>query len=570
MKKHNLIPNVIAQVSTKISVTVLSVLFLTSCSKKVDESIPEPQKIKTEKFSVADAQANLSFAKDQYLKMISHIENNRNLHFRPACKERSEMICIPRSEEHGVIFMDKYEKWTNGFFPGLMWKLLANNENITWATGEEQKMYNSAKHFQQALKGDATLDNTHDLGFMLYDSYGEALNYHRLDEQTRQQYLHLLDIGRETLASRYTDEKGVIKSWDFIPNMKLTTIENGEQKVGLYSLSNPWTYPVIIDNMMNLEYLLDSDVKRYHEIALNHAKTTLANHYFFDEVDTAKQYPLSYHVFDYGANKPGNWQGVGNISAWARGQGWSLYGFLTVVEAMEKSKIDLANAHHYPDFNAHLQRLLGSIEHLLKDDYIPYWDFFATRDNAAEYAENVSPDTAIYSGILELCSKRLEEHITPYKGYRPQKLNASILSKESIELLQGKKNWYGEDVLQDDKLIPCGSKPYPKSHKKIPRDTSAAAIYASALYRYATITLDETAKVKYSALADNIMAELSSHYRTDRNNTRPHSFDYGFVLAEATGDMGNAGEIDTPIVYGDFYFVEANIRKIKYEKSNKK
>lgn len=42
---------------------------------------------------------------------------------------------------------------------------------------------------------------------------------------------------------------------------------------------------------------------------------------------------------------------------------------------------------------------------------------------------------------------------------------------------------------------------------------------------------------------------------------------YGFVLAEATSDIGNTGEIDKPIGYGDFYFVEANMRKIVYEQN---
>ena len=61
------------------------------------------------------------------------------------------------------------------------------------------------------------------------------------------------------------------------------------------------------------------------------------------------------------------------------------------------------------------------------------------------------------------------------------------------------------------------------------------------------------------------MLELTQNYRTDNNKTRENSLDFGFILAEATGNMGSAGEIDTPIVYGDFYFVEANIRKIAYE-----
>ncbi|WP_016956462.1 hypothetical protein [Catenovulum agarivorans] len=553
MKKQNLVTMLVSSV------------LITGCSQQQQTEIQPTQPSSVNTFTLEQARENLTFSKDQYLKMIDHVENKRHQYNRPECEQDPSMICIPRSQEHGGIFMEKYAKWTNGFFPGLMWKLLANKQEIKWNEGEEQKLYESAKYFQQALEADATLASTHDLGFMLYDSYGEALHYEGLDSATRQQYIQLLDTGRATLATRFSDEKGAIKSWDFAPHMKLTTIENGKQKVDLYSLSDPWTFPVIIDNMMNLEYLFDSDVARYHHIAFSHAEQTMANHYFYDENDTAKQYPLSYHVFDYGENKPGNWQGLGNVSAWARGQGWSLYGYLTVVEAMARSKTDLSK---YPDFEAHLHRLLASVEHLLADEYVPYWDFWAARDNAYEYAENKSPETAVYSGILELCAKRLEDHITPYKGYRPQVLQASMLSEESLKRLAGKKNWYGEDVIQGDKLIPCGSKPYPASHQKIPRDTSASALFASAFYRFATITKDTELRQRYAKLADNIMLELTKNYRVDRNNTRETSLDFGFVLAEATGNMGSAGEIDTPIVYGDFYFVEANIRKIAYELSH--
>ncbi|AWB65389.1 hypothetical protein C2869_02560 [Saccharobesus litoralis] len=552
---------------------ISSLLVLAGCSKQpeVEEAKPMAKTVtkpvtapatQSFSFSVTMAQDNLTFAKDQYLKMISHVENKQNLYYRPECKQDPSMLCIPRSQEHGAIFVDKYGKWTNGFFPGVMWKLLSNKDNIQWSSGQEQKLYDSAKYFQQALESDVGRTSTHDLGFLLYDSYGEALHYDELDSKTRQQYSQYLDVGRAALATRFSDEKGLIRSWDWAPHMKLTTIENGEQKVDLYSLSNPWQFPVIIDNMMNLEFLFDSDVERYHEIAFSHAKYTLENHYFYDEADKAQQYPLSYHVFDYGENKPGNWQGLGNVSAWARGQGWSLYGYLTVVEAMAKTKVDLSK---YPDFDNHLNRLLGSIEHLLGDEYVPYWDFWAARDNAYEYAENVSPDTAIYSGILELCAKRLEDHITPYKGYKPQRLDASLLSDESLKRLQGKKNWYGEDVIQGDKIVPCGSKPYPANHQKIPRDTSASALFASALYQFAIITKDDAKSQKYADLADKIMLELTNNYRTDRNQTRKDSLGLGFVLAEATGNMGSAGEIDTPIVYGDFYFIEANARKIAYE-----
>ena len=552
-----------------IGATLFTLISISACSEQ-NPSIPAVEEVKTTQeseqlFTVQDALGNLTFAKDQYLKMASHIEAERHLYYRPACVEDTSMICVPRSYEHGGIFMDKYEKWTNGFFPGVMWKLLSNKDYVEWTESEEKQLLNFATHYQKALDGDATLDSTHDLGFMLYDSYGEALNYEGLSDELRSKYVSILAKGRETLSNRFNAEKGVIKSWDFVPHMKVSVSRNGKEVVELHQIAEPWTFPVIIDNMMNLEYLLDSDSSHYKDIAITHAKTTLKNHYFYEENDSEQRYPIAYHVFDYGKRKPGNWQGLGNISAWARGQGWSLYGYVTIADYM--SDLNLSDAEREA-FEKHLGNVLNSIEHLLEEDFVPFWDFWADRDNAYKYAENTSLETSVYSGILELCANRIDPHILPYKGYRPQILDASMLTDESLNKLKNQKNWYGSDILQGDKLVPCGREPYPETHTKIPKDTSAAAIYASALYRYATITKDDKQRQKYGALADKIMAELTSNYRTDRDkNGRDMSFELGFVLDEATGDMGNAGEIDTPIIYGDFYFVEANIRKVDFERS---
>ena len=552
-----------------IAATLAAFTFISACSNQ-NNSKPEILETKATQadeqlFSLQSALGNLTFAKNQYLKMANHIESERHLYYRPACVEDTSMICVPRSYEHGGIFMDKYEKWTNGFFPGVMWKLLSNKEYVEWDGDEEKQLLNFAIHYQKALDGDATLDSTHDLGFMLYDSYGEALSYEGLSDELRAKYVRILDKGRETLSSRFSEEKGVIKSWDFVPHMKVSVSRNGKDIVELHRIAEPWTYPVIIDNMMNLEYLLDSDSSHYKDIAITHAKTTLKNHYFYEENDSERRFPIAYHVFDYGKRRPGNWQGLGNISAWARGQGWSLYGYVTMVDYM--SDLNLSDAERGA-FKKHLSNVLNSIDYLLEEGLVPYWDFWSNRDNAYEYAENTSLETSVYSGILELCANRIKPHILPYKGYRPQILDASMLTDESLNKLKKQKNWYGSDILQGDKLVPCGREPYPATHTKIPRDTSAAAIYASALYRYATITRDGKQRQKYGALADKIMAELTSNYRTDRNkNGRDMSFELGFVLDEATGDMGNAGEIDTPIIYGDFYFVEANIRKVEFERS---
>ncbi|KMT66812.1 hypothetical protein [Catenovulum maritimum] len=549
-----------------LTLSVISGCLLTSlgCSQQSEPVVAKPEQGKV--FSVEAAKDNLTFAKNQYLKMIDHVKHERHLDEKEGCEVSPDIICVPRSQERDEIHLELPEKWTNGFYPGVLWKLLSSKQHISdWQQTDENTLYSQATYYQDTLFSEAKRDSTHDLGFILYDSFGEALNYDGLDAETREQYAKALELGRATLATRYKDDVGLIRSWDWIPRMRILTLENGERQSDRYTLSNPWTYPVIVDNMMNLEYLFSSDVPRYHEIAFNHAKHTSINHYFYDTSDTEKQYPLAYHVYDYGAGKPGNWQGVGNVSAWARGQGWSLYGYVTVVEAMEKAKIDLST---YPDFKAHLSRLFTSVEHLLQDGEVPYWDFFAARDNAYEYAENISSDTAVFHGVLGLCDKQIEENIKPYMGYRPMTLKASMLSEESLQRLEGKVNWHGEKIIQGDKLLPCGTKAYPDTHVKVPRDTSAAAIYAAALYRYATFTKDINEKAKFAALADKIMAKLTNEYRTDRKGKgRDSSFDLGFVLSEATGDMGNGGEIDTPIIYGDFYFIEANIRKIEFEKS---
>src|SRR5690606_14259997 len=88
--------------------------------------------------------------------------------------------------------------------------------------------------------------------------------------------------------------------------------------------------PVIIDNMMNLELLYwvsnDGGDRKYKEIAITHSNTTLENHFRPDY--------SSYHVIDYDPKQAGKvmrkatWQGAADCSAWSRGQGWGLYGYV--------------------------------------------------------------------------------------------------------------------------------------------------------------------------------------------------------------------------------------------------
>src|SRR5690606_19231944 len=149
--------------------------------------------------------------------------------------------------------------WTSGFFPGTLLYLYEHS-------GDEQ-LLQLAKEKLRILEKEQYNTETHDLGFMLFCSFGNAL---RLTGDTAA-YKNILLTGAESLISRYNPTVGAIRSWQ------------------------GWTYPVIIDNMMNLEFLTQaselSGDSKYRDIAVIHANTTLANHYRPDH--------SSYHVIDY-------------------------------------------------------------------------------------------------------------------------------------------------------------------------------------------------------------------------------------------------------------------------------
>ena len=521
------------------------------------QSIASPQITPTVQFDDSAAKKNLVFIKDQYLKMIKNIDNNEHLHFANNCDTHSN-VCFPRAKEHDAIFMEKATKWTNGFYPGLLWKLLSANKEIdNFTTDEQMQILAKAKYYQKALLPETLRGSTHDLGFILYDSFGEALNYDGLSEADRHQYNEALKIGRKTLATRYFPEKGLIKSWDWKPTFSAHTLIDGEISKKAMTLAEPWDFPVIVDNMMNLEYFMSSDNTDYRELAFSHAKQTYLKHYFYAEDDINQDFPIAYHVFDYGKNRPGNWQGVGNISAWARGQGWSLYGFVTVAEALKAQGSDM----ELPNFELHIEKLINSIAKLMKDDAVPYWDYYATLPSAAEIAANQSNLTAQYSHILDLCDFQIAANILPYNGYAPIKIAKNIVSKETLTQLSSLTSVYKEPFVQGDYILPCGSKPFKNKATHIPRDSSAAALYAAALYRLAKFTEKTQLRAKAINFADKIMLELTTNYLTSKNKAQDYQL--GFALTEATGNLPNASEINTSIVYADFYFLEANMLKLE-------
>lgn len=284
---------------------------------------------------------------------------------------------LPKSIKDGKLETSDCYWWCSGFFPGELWYLYENNPT------PELKKY--AGLFTERLEKVQHVTDNHDVGFMLYCSYG---NGYRLTQNPA--YKDVLVTGAGSLSTRFNPMIKAIRSWDFTNNGK-------------------WQYPVIIDNMMNLELLTwaskTTGDNRFHDIAVTHANTTMENH-FRDDYSC-------YHVVSYDTitGKPHikmTHQGYADESAWARGQAWAIYGY-TLVYRETGSKKYLRFVEKVTDL--YLKRL--------PEDFIPYWDF---DDPAIPNAPKDASSAAIVaSGLLELV--QLEDNKQKAKQYKEAAIN---------------------------------------------------------------------------------------------------------------------------------------------------
>ena len=274
-----------------------------------------------------------TFSEKQYDSLIHRIENNKPL-------------LQPRGvTEDGKLRLKPYRDWTSGFFPGSLWYLYKNN-NAT-------KNKINAMKFTEVLDSVKYITNSHDVGFMLGCSFGNGVRFSK-----NEMYKEVIVQGAKSLATRYRPIIGAIQSWDTTPDM------------GWIS-KRGWDTPVIVDNMMNLELLFRATEyakdSTFYNIAVNHAKTTLKNH-FRDDFS-------SFHVVDYDS-KTGKVrsketaQGFEDWTSWARGQAWGLYGF-TQTYKNTKDKVFLEQAKGIANY------IMSS--KLVPKDHIPYWDYNAPK-----------------------------------------------------------------------------------------------------------------------------------------------------------------------------------------------
>lgn len=85
-----------------------------------------------------------------------------------------------------------------------------------------------------------------------------------------------------------------------------------------------------------------------------------------------------------------------------------------------------------------------------------------------------------------------------------------------------------------------------------PRDASAAAVIASGLYELSTFS----GNGKYFAKkADRMLKSLSTKYIAPKGEAK------GFILLHSTGSAPSNSEVDVPLSYADYYYLEALLRK---------
>src|SRR5690606_25010974 len=185
-------------------------------------------------------------------KAIGHAQQQTDLMLTeiPKADHKKGTLISPRTIEDGKLKLVASRDWTSGFFPGSLWYLFELTKNEKWK--QEAQIY-TAKIEQEKFNG-----KTHDMGFKIYCSFGNGF---RLTKN--QEYKDVIIHSAKTLITRFNPQVRAIRSWD----------HNGDK----------WDFPVIIDNMMNLELLFEATKLTgdsvYHKIAVTHANTTLKNHF---------------------------------------------------------------------------------------------------------------------------------------------------------------------------------------------------------------------------------------------------------------------------------------------------
>lgn len=345
---------------------------------------------------------------------------------------------LPRTiDAEGKLMTVNSNWWTSGFYPGCLWYL--------YEYSNDPQIKEDAIAMSMRVEKEKYTTNNHDVGFMLYCSFGNGLRI-----TGNESYNEILLTAARSLCTRFRPKTGCIQSW--------------EPRDG-------WQCPVIVDNLMNLELLIwafkNSGDSTFYKIAVSHADTTMKNHY---RPDHSAYHVVSYDTITGRVETKATAQGAAAESVWARGQSWGLYGY-TMMFRETGIKRYLDHAINIADFLINQPNL--------PEDKIPFWDYSA-------------PD------------------------------------------------------------IPDAK-----------RDASAGAIMASALIELSGIVGGEKGSQYLQVAEKQILSLASPAYMAKAGENG------NFILMHSLGSLPANSEVDVPLSYADYYFIEALMRYRKMSAAKK-
>ncbi|ASS58420.1 glycoside hydrolase family 88 protein (plasmid) [Rhizobium leguminosarum] len=278
------------------------------------------------------------------------------------------------------------DQWTAGFWPGELWLAFEHSGEAVFRDAAQIQVQSFLHRIVNRIETDH-----HDMGFLYSPSCIAAWKLVG-DEDGRRAAI----LAADQLIERFQPVGQFIQAW------------------GRKGVAEEYRY--IIDCLLNLPLLYwasrETGDPKYREIALIHARTTLANSVRPDD--------STYHTFYMdpvtgapvrGATK----QGYRDDSAWARGQAWAISG--------------MALSYRYERIEEYRQtfdRLLAFYLNRLPADMVPYWDLVFSdgdgepRDSSSasitacgllEMADLVEPEPAArYRTLARRMMKSLADH----------------------------------------------------------------------------------------------------------------------------------------------------------------
>lgn len=276
---------------------------------------------------------------------------------------------FPLYTEGGKWVFDTKPNWFSGFTSGELWYMYE-------ITGKQEFKDRALAHADSLIKY-ASLDNTHDLGFIFYNSCVRAYKHTGITK-----YKDAAVQAAKMLVKRYNKKGNFIRAWG---------------KLG----SNDRPGLMIIDTMMNLELLFwaakETGDYTFFDIAYKHAITCMKQHVRSDF--------SSYHVVEFNPEsgevvKRRTHQGFADESTWARGQAWGVYGFALAYKYTGDER-----------FRNISGKMADYLLSKLPPNLIAYWDLDLS---GTEITKDASASAIAASGLYLLAELSKEKSVSEY------------------------------------------------------------------------------------------------------------------------------------------------------------